>query len=271
MTRIISERQRAEFDVSGVMKVEALNSEAAIFRARNAILSRFESLNLCVNGEWQLDDKLRSKWPDKGYSAKQIGNKIEDVGRLLDEPAIEPIINSLLEHADLDKHMFKRPQILVTLPNEGDWFVPKDGWHVDIPRLASGLRSGVQIFILLNEVKPQGGGTLFVSGSHRFLNNSGFVRSRDVTKRLRKHPFFHKLMSADHRSINGFRRPEDTEHSDEDINLNIVEMIGAPGDVYFMDTRVIHSGAPNIQDQPRVMATYRFVRADAVLEMLANQ
>lgn len=264
---MLSAYQRAEFDASGVLKVDSLISEQAIIRARCKVLSRFEALSFSRNSEWQLDDRLRSKWPDKGYSAKQIGNKIEDVEHLLDEPGIKPIIDDLLAHAHLDEQMFKRPQILVTLPNEGAWFMPNDGWHVDIPRLASGHRAGVQIFILLDEVKSQGGGTLAVSGSHHLLNNGDFIRSRDVTKQLRKHPFFHELMLAHHSSIDEVSNPD----SGERVDLAIVEMTGAAGDAYFMDTRVIHSGAPNVNDQPRMMATHRFVRADTVAEMLANQ
>ncbi|MEO1476251.1 MAG: phytanoyl-CoA dioxygenase family protein [Pseudomonadota bacterium] len=271
MTRILSEHQRAEFEASGILKMESLISKETIIRACSAILSRFEALNLSQNGEWQLEDRPRLKWPDKGYSTKQIGNKIEDVESLLDEPVIRPIIDDLLEHADLDKDMFKRPQILVTLPNKDDWFMPSDGWHVDIPRLASGDRAGVQIFILLDEIKPQGGGTLAVAGSHQLLNRGDFIRSRDVTKQLRKHPFFHELMLERHSSLNVGRNLDGTKPSEEEIELAVIEMTGAPGDAYLMDTRVIHSGAPNVKDQPRMMATHRFVRADAVAEMRANQ
>lgn len=268
---MLSEHQRAEFDASGVLKIDSLISEQAIIRAHREVLSRFEALNFSRNRKWKLDDRLRSKWPDKGYSTKQIGNKIEDVEHLLDEPGIKPIVDDLLAHADLDEHMFKRPQILVTLPNEGAWFMPNDGWHVDIPRLTSGHRAGVQIFILLDEVQSQGGGTLAVSGSHHLLNNGDFIRSRDVTKQLRKHPFFHELMLVHHSSIDKVSNSEVTKPSGERIDLAIVEMTGAAGDVYFMDTRVVHSGAPNVNDQPRMMATHRFVRADSVAEMLANQ
>jgi hypothetical protein len=42
---------------------------------------------------------------------------------------------------------------------------------------------------------------------------------------------------------------------------------GAPGDAYFTDLRVLHSGAPNAADRPRIMATHRFVRTDVMQEL----
>lgn len=262
--------QQTEFEVSGILKVKSLLSEPAISRARESILSRFEALGFSRDGRWQLEDRPRSNWPDKGYSAKAIGNKINEVERLLDQPGVKPIVDAILGHAELDKEFFKRPQILVTLPNAGEWFMPHDGWHVDIPRLVSGRRPGVQIFVLLDEIKPQGGGTLVVTGSHRLLNNDDFVRSRDVTKLLRQVPFFRQLMSVPSSKADRFATTENNTQSTQQVDLGVLELIGSPGDAYFMDMRAIHSGAPNMSDQPRMMATHRFLRADVAEEIKAS-
>ena len=48
-----------------------------------------------------------------------------------------------------------------------------------------------------------------------------------------------------------------------------MELIGEPGDVYFIDLRLLHTGAPNAADRPRMMATDRFLRADLVPEFAA--
>lgn len=262
--------QQTEFELSGVLKVKSLLSAPVISRARASVLSRFEALGFSRDGQWQLEDMPRSNWPDKGYSAKAIGNKIADVERLLDQPGVKSVVNDILDHADLDTEFFKRPQILVTLPNAGEWFMPHDGWHVDIPRLASGRRAGVQMFILLDEVKPQGGGTLVVAGSHQLLNNDVFVRSRDVTKLLRQEPFFHKLMSAPDSNAGGLAVTDNSVQSTQTADLEIVELTGSPGDAYCMDMRAIHSGAPNMSGQPRMMATHRFLRADVASEIKAS-
>ena len=268
---MLTEQQTTEFEASGLLKVESLVSKEAIRLARTAILSRFEVFNCSRNGEWLLADRPRLSWPEKGYNAKQIGNQIEDVEKLLNEPGIRPIVDDLLGGVELDWQMFKRPQILVTLPNKGDWFLPSDGWHVDIPRLANGCRAGVQVFILLDEIKPQGGGTLAVSGSHRLLNDGDFIRSRDVINRLKAHPFFHELMRVRHRALDEVAKIESSMPLGEKIDLDVIELTGGPGDVYFMDTRVIHSAAPNVREQPRMMATHRFISRDTVKEILANQ
>ncbi len=267
---MLTKDQQAEFEYSGVLKVKSLVSAQAISRARTAVVSRFEKLGFSRFGEWQLQGRARAPWPDKGYSAKAIGNKIEDVERLLDEPGIKPTVDAILDHADLDKQFFKRPQILVTLPNEGEWRMPHDGWHVDIARVASGQRPGVQVFILLSEIKPQGGGTLVVAGSHRLLNDSGFIRSRDVTASLRQEPFFRELMAVAHPSIDGFLNPDNSKQRLKQDDLSVVELTGAPGDVYFLDMRAIHSAAPNMSDEPRMMATHRFLRADIASELMAG-
>lgn len=264
---MLSQDQHAEFDASGLLKVKSMLSAEAIEHACAAILQRFEPLGLSRGGKWQLEDTSPTGWPDKGYKAKDIGNKIEEVERLLHEPGIKPMANALLDDAELDHEFFKRPQILVTLPNVGEWFMPNNGWHVDVPRLSTGACPGVQIFILLSEIKPGGGGTLAISGSHKLLNNEGFVRSRDVTKRLRAGPLFQDFMSQSRSTTDWFEAQAPTA---EPVEVKLVELTGSPGDVYFMDLRTLHSGAPNISQEPRVMATHRFLRADAAKEMAAT-
>lgn len=253
--------QQTEFETHGVLKVEGLLSDSAIARAEQAILLRFKSLGLAENGVWRLENHKKIGWPDKGYSAKKIGNKIAEVEKLLDETGIRPITGSLLDNTPFDDQMFKRPQVLVTLPNAGDWFMPHDGWHVDIARVPSGRRPGVQVFILLNNVKPGAGGTLVIGGSHQYLNDSTFVRSSDVTKALRTKPFFCEVMSGPHLSL---------YHDASAPELSVVELTGEAGDAYFMDMRCLHSAAPNASDQPRMMATHRFLRADIVPELMAR-
>lgn len=267
---MLTAQQCKNFDVSGVLKVKSLLSVDAVARARAAILGRFASLGLAANGRWTLSERAPAEWPDKGYSAKSIGNKISDVERLLDEPGVQPIVDTVLDHADLDREFFKRPQVLVTLPNAGAWFAPTDGWHVDIARTPSGVRPGVQVFILLSEIKPQGGGTLVLAGSHRLLNEGRFVRSRDVAKLLRQDRDVCAAMATTPETLEEYAKRAVKHDAGQNPHLGIVELIGSPGDAYFMDMRVLHSAAPNMADQPRVMATHRFMRADIVPELAAG-
>jgi len=52
-----------------------------------------------------------------------------------------------------------------------------------------------------------------------------------------------------------------------DVAVTLVELAGEPGDAYFVDLRVLHSGAPNAAPRPRMMLTYRFARADLMRDM----
>jgi ectoine hydroxylase-related dioxygenase (phytanoyl-CoA dioxygenase family) len=51
------------------------------------------------------------------------------------------------------------------------------------------------------------------------------------------------------------------------IPLQVMEITGAPGDAWLIDLRVLHAAAPNAGDQPRVMLTHRFERADLLAEV----
>ena len=60
---------------------------------------------------------------------------------------------------------------LVTLPHPGTaWDVPADGWHLDSQDLKLTM---VAVFAHLAAVRPCGGGTLVVTGSHRLTTPAG--------------------------------------------------------------------------------------------------
>jgi len=49
--------------------------------------------------------------------------------------------------------------------------------------------------------------------------------------------------------------------------VKVVELTGAPGDVWLMDLRALHSASMNTSSRPRVMVTQRFLRADLMPEV----
>jgi hypothetical protein len=253
-----------EFNLRGLVFLEGLLSAGGVRRARDYVRGRLAPMGLWSNGMWVCDEiqgqAVRLK------TSKVIGNKHPDVGALIQEQGLLTAIDTLLEGQPFDREVHRRPQILFTLPNATTWSIP-NGWHVDIPRLASGRRSGVQMFAFLEEVEPRGGGTLVVAGSHLLLNSGRLIKQRELSRLLRRRPFFQRLYATgspgrvDGASILGETRDEDG------ISLEVVELTGRPGDVYLMDLRMLHTGAPNTSDRPRVMATHRFVRADAIVEL----
>ena len=147
------------------------------------------------------------------------------------------------------------PQPLFTLPNADSWEVPHNVWHLDVPRLPDCAIPGVQIFTFLETVAPTGGGTLVVAGSHRLLNGGERISSKDVKRWLKDEPYFRDLMSAE--TPDRQRFINEVGHCG-DVELQVVEMHGEPGDVYFVDLRVLHTPAPNATPVPRIMLTRRF-------------
>jgi hypothetical protein len=265
-TSILTSEQLDEFDRSGIVHLPGLLSAERVRRAREHVQLRLARLGLWNDGAWCLGNMPRPRWPATGLkTSKVISNKHPDVEALLHEPALLSAVEALLEGSAFDRTVFRRPQILFTLPNSDSWTVPA-GWHVDCPRFASGRCPGVQLFIFLDTVEPRGGGTLVIAGSHRLLNDGKFMRAEKVRHRLSGEAFFRELYSDAPVSV------EDRAHligqtgSVGDVALQVLELTGAPGDAYFTDLRVLHTGAPNGAGRPRMMATHRFVRADVVQE-----
>ena len=266
LTSILTPDQRAEFDRRGVLRLEGLLSVDAVSRARGAVLRPLEQLGLWRDGAWRLDPARKAPWPDKGPSAKAIGNKHAAVEALLDEPALLAAVDALLDGRAFDRTTNKRPQVLFTLPNAGEWTVPT-GWHVDFARLASGQRPGVQLFAFLETVEPHGGGTLVLAGSHRLLNIGRFLRNADIRRLLRREAFLGELYDEARDDRAQLMRKTGVV---DDVPLELVELTGAPGDAWLMDLRTLHTGAPNVAERPRMMVTYRFVRTDLAAELAAT-
>ncbi len=265
--RILTPEQIAEFDRRGVLRFAGLLSVDRIRRAREYVQDRLALLGLWRDGEWRLGDQPRPQWPKTGPKAsKTIGNKHPDVEALLDEPALLAAVDALLDGHPFDRELFKRPQVLFSLPNTHIWTVPA-GWHVDAPRLPSGRRPGVQLFTFLDTVEPRGGGTLIVAGSHRLFNDGRSIVAKELRRLLRREDFFRELYSK--APVEPAYRASllDRTGAVGDVALELVELTGAPGDAYLIDLRVLHAGAPNAADRPRMMATYRFVRADVMQEL----
>ena len=266
-TETITPEQLDEFDRRGVLRIAGLFSADRVRRAREHVQRRLALLGLWKDGAWCFDDTPRPQWPASALkTSKVIGNKHPDVEALLDEPALLSAVAALLDGHAFDRAVFKRPQLLFTLPNPDTWTVPMD-WHADYPRLASGKRPGVQLFVCLDAVAPRGGGTLVIAGSHRLLNEGRFIRTKEFRHLLCREAFFHELYSEASFNVENRARLLSQTGVVGDVALEVVELIGAPGDAYFTDLRVLHAGAPNATDRPRIMATHRFVRADVAQEL----
>lgn len=256
---ILTLEQLDAFQCRGVLRLAGLLSTDRVRRAREHVQRRLEPLGLWRDGEWRLGAVPTPQWPDTGLKpSKAIGNRHPDVEALIEEPALLATVDALLGGCPFERGMYRRPQVLFTLPNADTW-TPPTGWHVDVPRLASGRCPGVQLFACLDRVEPCGGGTVVVAGSHRLCNEGRHLRVKDLAQRLRREAFFRDLYS-------GAPLPG-RSGAVGDVALELLELTGAPGDAWLMDLRVLHAAAPNASNRPRMMATHRFVREEVGQEM----
>jgi hypothetical protein len=157
------------------------------------------------------------------------------------------------------------PRVLMTFPDTTqEWAVPHAGWHFDYipPHPRVGLRA-VQVFLLLQDVLPGGGGTVVLEGSHRLVDD--YVSTTALAPRpklVRRHfsaiePWLADLWTAgsdDGRA--GDREPQlGSGAVVSGVPLRIAEVTGFAGDVYLMHSDCFHAVAPNSGRVPRMMVT----------------
>jgi hypothetical protein len=102
----------------------------------------------------------------------------------------------------------------------------------------------VQAFVLIDDVRPQGGATLALAGSHKLHYVERGANAHDV---LRRNSEFNSAPEK-------FLKPQNVHGT----QVQIIEMSGRAGDVYLMDLRVLHSPSVNSRDGLRMMATNRY-------------
>jgi hypothetical protein len=202
--------------------------------------------------------------------------------RLIETDTVRAVVDGLLgvDAWDWPKD-WGRP--IVTFPSGApvaDWDVPK-GWHWD-GRTAWNRERPINLLVVacVGEVAPRGGGTLVVAGSPRVILDQykaipAPVRGLGETwyrDRLnRDHPWFARLSGH-------APGPEDRigAFMSEDAPLRVVELTGEPGDMVFCHPLLVHSGAPNCREVPRmVRIKQQFMSREAKrmlkLEMNASQ
>ncbi len=188
-------------------------------------------------------------------------------------PRVHDCMAELVGGADLTQ-LSSSPELLFSQPSRRDGaFNASSGdtaakpsanrpfpWHVDVPRLSNTGIVGVQVFTFLDTVKPGGGGAAVVTGSHRLLNNCGAVSIEGVNRHLDGERFFRDLFAT--------RRAEGQQLFAANgrvrgVDLEVVELVGEPGDVYLMDLRALHTRQsehpphPTDDDHPTIHLGFR--------------
>lgn len=156
---------------------------------------------------------------------------------------------------------------LVTFPT-ATWGLPRPPWHTDTGACRYLEPMPVlRAFTFLEPVRPGGGGTLYVSGSHRLALEMAPApdglpqRSAEIRRRLgADHPWFARLLAAPGVA---YRDWMDEEATCGDHTVRLEEMTGEPGDLVLMHPAILHALAHNASDRPRLMLTIRVHRHGA--------
>ncbi len=159
--------------------------------------------------------------------------------------------------------------LLVTFPNSHDqWTVPHQAWHLDYPASSEMKRlSIVRIFVCLAKLEPCSGGTVFVAGSHRAIQNlvskDGVARMRSADARtalIRTHAWMRSLCTFDESldRVEAFMRKSSVA---DGVELRVVEMTGEPGDAFLTHPLLLHTGSKNTATYPRIALSCTVCRA----------
>ncbi|MBU1378353.1 MAG: hypothetical protein KKE02_19370 [Alphaproteobacteria bacterium] len=141
---------------------------------------------------------------------------------------------------------------------EAAWDVPCRHWHMDFGR--PGATRLARLFAVLEPLRPGGGGTGYVAGSHRLIQAvldgaDGPLASAGVRRRLEaQSPWFAALSAPDDRQDRVRRFMEDGAEVDG-VHVRVCEMLGEPGDVIVMHPLMLHAPTPNVLPTPRMMLT----------------
>ena len=271
---MLSQEEKESFVKWGFVKIDALIPNEVVDPIREAVLDRLRRHGFWGEEGWEA--------PADAEAEKKLRNTIKEISR--SSKSLRPILTErvLCYARDLvsgDEVEMSPPitQFLFTAPSSygmnhdgrwnGEWEVPRSIWHLDIPRSRSIGPPGPEMFTFLNKVEPKGGGTLILAGSHRLLNDVDYLSSKGVKRKLKRHAYFRELTGKG----DGDRSRFLEEIGDIDnVPVKVVELTGDPGDVYFVDLRLLHSLGANTSDQPRMMIAQRMPRQEAFNALMAT-
>ena len=243
----LSTVQRRQFVARGLLKIEKLIDPTTASQLADELWLRFT--------RWGIERGNPESWQQ--LEALSIRRVIKGTRRLRGLDAIynassDSIVASLAATATLEK---SKPLLLLTFSGShehvDDEVVPSSIWHSDAPNLPGTGAAGVIALGFLNHVQARGGGTMVIAGSQRlYENTSTAVTSKMAKRRLKKHPYFRELFSKNtpHR-----QRFLSEPACVDGIELQVEELTGQPGDVYFVNANLLHTITRNYRIEPRMM------------------
>ena len=223
-------QQLSSFNEQGYLFLRGAIPKKQLNKVRDDVLAELKRLNLWSSGK-RLSAVNKTLTPFQ--ETVKISSSIRD--EHLHNRLLPDHITSMLPKLAGRNLAFAHQQMLISMPNQGAWSLAGLNWHTDVASSSSELVPGIQAFILIDQVKSHGGGTLALAGSHVF-NRRNNLRGK-ACEILRTGGDATQLGS----------------------HISIVEMSGEAGDVYLMDMRVLHTPSINATHNVRMMATVRYL------------
>lgn len=251
---MLTAQQRSEFAELGVVRLEGAFSDEDAARMRAVVWRELERRYGVVEHDrstWTVPTPANLKASKKHRAFEAIGTS-----------EVYAVIDTLLG-ADGWTRPAHWGQVMVTFPEtHGSWRVPSKLWHVDwfysnTPEPLFGLK----VFAFFGEVRPCGGGTLVVTGSHRVVER--YVARTEIAARddfranrlrfMRHDPWLRDLARADDPNPRRNAYFMDADHDLDGIPVRVVELTGEPGDVVLAHPWLLHHASPNTASYPRMM------------------
>jgi hypothetical protein len=259
---MLSAKQRDEFERLGIARlpgaIARADADAMCDRVWQALGKRYGVLRDSPP-TWKRQYLLGTHHLPKSENFDEVGS-----------PAIRAALDDLFGSGNWQPRGARWGSLLVTFPNSRErWTVPHQAWHLDYPasRSEGNALLIVRIFVCLAKLEPCSGGTVFVAGSHRLVQNlvskDGVAQMRSADARaamVRTCPWIRSLCTFDERvdRIEVFMRSGTVV---DGVGMRVVEMTGEPGDVLLTHPLLLHAGSKNTAAVPRIALSSTVHRA----------
>ena len=257
---MLSEQDRAEFAARGVVWLRGAFGADEAARMRRRVWARLARLGAAE------DDP--ATWAAADVTGLSKAIKRDAVFAALGSPVVRGAVDSLLGDDGWDPPR-EWGTILFDFPRHAQpWVLPARSWHADYGcDLDPEPLPGVKVFAFFAEVRPRGGGTLVIIGSHRVV--ARFAASLPLEqpyeghllgRYLRRDDWFRALSRPGDDDPGRAGRFMDRDHDADGIPVRVAELTGQPGDVVLTHPWVLHSSSYNTGSHPRMMLTKNLYR-----------
>ncbi len=257
---MLSEQDRVEFAERGVVWLRGAFSPDEAARMRRRVWARLARAGVTE------DDP--ATWASADVTGLSKAIKRDRVFAALGSPVVRGAVDDLLRRDAWDPPR-EWGAILIHFPSQArPWVLPARSWHTDYgwDRDPEPL-FGVKVFAFIAEVRPRGGGTVVITGSHRVvarfaasLPPQQHYEGHLLGRYLRRDDWFRALSRPGDDDPGRAARFMDREHRTGGIAVRVAELTGQPGDVVLTHPWVLHSGSPNTGGYPRMMMTKNLYR-----------